>query len=244
MVQMSKNYPANMDRRGFLKSAGAGGAAFLGAGALSWGRPERAPVPRAGDEPGVMSPNEDLMQEHALLDRVLLIYEEAVRRLEGQKALDPDLLMRSARVIRNFIEQYHEKLEEGHVFPRFQQAGRMTDLVAVLLEQHKAGRALTEAILSSSTARVFADPAGRKKLRAAILSFIRMYRPHAAREGSVLFPAFRNLLPAAEFQDLGAMFEKKEHEILGPEGFEGQVQVVAGLERQLGTYAISQFTPK
>jgi hemerythrin-like domain-containing protein len=244
MSELDKRRPVNMDRRGFLKSASAGGAAFLGAGALAWGRPGPAPGSRTGSEPGVMSPNEDLMQEHALLSRVLLIYEEAVRRLEGQKALDPDLLMKSARVIRDFIEEYHEKDEETYVFPRFQKAGQQTDLVALLLEQHKAGRGVTEAILASSNGRVFADPAGRKRLIAAIRSFIRMYRPHAAREGSFLFPAFRNLLSPAEFDDLGAMFEKKEHEILGPEGFEGQVQVVAGLERQLGIYDLAQFTPR
>ena len=70
-----------------------------------------------------------------------------------------------------------------------------------------------------------------------------MYRPHEAREGSVLYPAFRDLLPTQEFFDLGDLFEKKEHEVLGSEGFEGQVEVVAGLEKQLGIYDLSQFTP-
>ncbi len=244
MKELDRPSPVNMDRRRFLMSAGAGGAALLGAGTLAWGRPWPGPGLRAASELGVMSPNEDLMQEHALLSRVLLIYEEAIRRLEGGKALDPGLLMRAARVIRDFTEDYHEKDEETYVFPRFRKAGQQTELVAVLLEQHKAGRAVTEAILSSSTGQVFADSAGRKRLIAAIRSFIRMYRPHAAREGSFLFPAFRNLLPPAEFDDLGAMFEKKEHEILGSEGFEGQVQVVAGLEWQLGIYDLAQFMPK
>jgi hemerythrin-like domain-containing protein len=191
-----------------------------------------------------MSPNEDLMQEHALLNRVLLIYEEAIRRLNGQKSLDPELLRKSAQMIQNFIERYHEKLEEDFVFPRFEKAGKFLDLVAVLREQHKAGRVLTEAIIASSTAQVFADPAGRERLTAALSSFIRMYRPHEAREGSALFPAFRELVPAREFEELGEMFEEKEHDLLGPEGFEGQVRAAAGLEQKLGIYEIAQFTPK
>jgi hemerythrin-like domain-containing protein len=244
MSQTDKDRPANLDRRGFLKSVGIGGTALLGAGARPRNRFDSAVRQRAGNEPGVMSPNEDLMQEHALLNRVLLIYEEAVRRLEARKDLDPDILKRSAQIIQHFIEQYHERLEEDYVFPRFERAGKLLDLVPVLREQHKAGRVLTGTIISSSTAQVFADPAGRKKLTDSLSSFIRMYRPHESREGSVLFPAFRNLIPAGEFQELGEMFEKKEHELLGPEGFEGQVQTVAGLEQQLGIYAISQFTPK
>jgi len=244
MNQTDEKWTAVFNRRRFLKSAGLGGAAFLGAGALAGVRPDFVARPGADEDAGVMSPNEDLMQEHALLNRVLLIYVEAVRRLEGQKALDPNLLKRSAQIIQHFIEQYHEILEEDHVFHRFEKAGKLLDLVAVLREQHKAGRVLTEAIILSSTAQVFADPAGRKKLTAALSSFIRMYRPHESREGSVLFPAFRDLVPAREFQELGEMFEKKEHELLGAEGFEGQVQTVAGLEQQLGIYAISQFTPR
>ena len=233
-----------MDRRGFLKSAGIGGAAFLGAGALSGNRLDSDLGPLAGSEAGLMSPNEDLMQEHALLNRVLLIYEQVVRRLEGQKGLEPDILKRSAQIIRHFIEQYHEKLEEDFVFPRFEKAGKLLDLVAVLREQHKAGRALTEVIISSATAQVFTDPTERKKLVGAITSFIRMYRPHETREGSVLFPAFRDLVPGREFQELGEMFEKREHELLGPEGFEGQVQAVAVIEKRLGIYELSQYTPR
>ena len=38
-------------------------------------------------------------------------------------------------------------------------------------------------------------------------AFIRLYQPHAAWEGSVLFPAFRKLLPPAEFLKLGSQSE-------------------------------------
>ena len=79
------------------------------------------------------------MQEHALLDRVLLIYEEIARRLEDGSRLDPDVLAQAARTIRQFIEQYHEELEEEQVFPRFEKAGPLAGLVTVLLEQHAAG---------------------------------------------------------------------------------------------------------
>lgn len=244
MSQIDKGSRACWDRRRFLRSAGAAGVAAFGAAALA-GRTSGSPAtPGAETGAAAMSPNEDLMQEHALLERVLLVYEECLRRLEGRTEPAPDLLSRSALIVRNFVEQYHEKLEEEHVFPRFEKAGKLTDLVAVLLEQHKSGRALTGRILSLATPAGFAGPDGRTELVGALRAFIRMYRPHASREGSVLFPAFRDLVPAKEFAALGDMFEKREHEVLGPEGFEGQVGVIAGLERQLGIYGLPQFTPK
>jgi hypothetical protein len=42
----------------------------------------------------------------------------------------------AAGIVRRFIEDYHEKLEEDSVFPRFGKAGKQTDLVKVLLAQH------------------------------------------------------------------------------------------------------------
>ena len=41
-------------------------------------------------------------------------------------------LSRAAGIIRHFIEEYHEKLEEQHLFPRFRKAGKLVELVNVL----------------------------------------------------------------------------------------------------------------
>ncbi len=116
--------------------------------------------------------------------------------------------------------------------------------MSVLLEQHRAGRVLTGRILERADAVAIKRRGERQKLLDDIRAFIRMYRPHASREGSVLFPAFRGLLPAKEFLDLGDKFEAKEHEVLGAEGFEGQVAHVAELEKRLGIGDLSRFTPK
>jgi hemerythrin-like domain-containing protein len=207
----------------------------VGPGVESAARDEAAAAP--------VSPNEDLMQEHALLERVLLIYEEIGRRLQSADRPDPGILAQAAGTIRRFIEQYHEKLEEDNVFPRFEGSGPLGELVKTLRVQHAAGRAMTERIITRATASAFADPAERGGLQDDIRTFIRMYRPHAAREGSVLFPAFRELMPAKEFLDLGDRFEAKEHEVLGPEGFEGQVVRVAELERRLGIGELGRLTP-
>ena len=99
-----------------------------------------------------VTPTEDLMREHGLLNRVLLIYEESARRLGAKGDFDPRVLSESAAIIKNFIENYHEKLEEDYLFPRFRKAGRLTDLVAVLLQQHEAGRRVTAQIQQLATA--------------------------------------------------------------------------------------------
>ena len=71
-----------------------------------------------------------------------------------------------------------------------------------------------------------------------------MYSPHEAREDTVVFPAFKEILSKNEYDSLGEQFEKKEHELFGQDGFESMVEKVAGIEKKLGIYDLSQFTPK
>jgi hypothetical protein len=70
-----------------------------------------------------------------------------------------------------------------------------------------------------------------------------MYRPHAAREDTILFPALRSIVSAKEFDDLGEEFEDKEEKLFGAGGFEKIIGQVAELEKTIGLYDISQFTP-
>jgi len=51
-----------------------------------------------------------------------------------------DVVTKSAKIIWSFIEQYHEKLEEEHLFPRFRKHNLLVDRVNVLQQQHQAGR--------------------------------------------------------------------------------------------------------
>ncbi len=201
-----------MNRRGVL----------LGFGALA-AAPKAKPKPK---EPEV-TPTEDLMREHGLLNRILLVYEECARR-----SPPPPQLRQAAQIIKDFIESYHEKLEEEHIFPRFEKAGKLTDLTATLRKQHAAGREITAQLIAGK-----GDPAQ------LVAQFVRMYRPHEAREDTVLFPAFRELVGGKEYTRLGDQFEDREHELFGKQGFEGKVEEVAQIERDLGIYDLAKFTP-
>lgn len=192
-----------------------------------------------------ISPGEDLMREHGVLKRVLLVYEEAERRLlAGGADVSPDAVHKSATLIRTFIEDYHEKLEEDFLFPRYRKANKLVDLVEVLAEQHQAGRRLTDRVLQLATNASLKDEANRKQLATTLRLFVRMYAPHEAREDTVLFPALRKIVTPNEYDSLGEEFEEKEHELFGEGGFEDIVDKVAAIEKELGIYDLAQFTPK
>jgi hemerythrin-like domain-containing protein len=222
-------------RRDFLAGA------MVGLTGLAGAAPAAAAAPPPAED---VSAPEDLMREHGVLRRILLIYETALHRMGLTPGKVPaEVFFQSATLIRKFVEDYHEKLEENFIFPLYERRGELLPLVATLRKQHQAGRQLTVTVLRSATADQFPKEEPRRQIIHACKAFIRMYRPHAAREDTVLFPALHKLMTAAEMDKLGDRFEDEENRLFGKEGFEHIVAQVAGIEKQLGILDLDQFTP-
>jgi hemerythrin-like domain-containing protein len=187
---------------------------------------------------------EDLMREHGALGRILLIYEAELRDIDAGKEPSCRVLFKAAKIVRNFVENYHEKLEEDLVFPRFEKAGKLADLAKVLREQHSAGRRLTDVILDISKPGETGGKSRLLRLRDALRAFIAMYRPHKAREDTILFPALHEIVSQKEYAELGERFEDREQELFGKDGFESMVRAIGELEKELNIYDLSGFTAK
>lgn len=194
-------------------------------------------------EPEISAP-EDLMREHGVLNRILLVYEEGLRRLRAREDVPPEVFRTPAGLVRRFVEDYHEQLEEKFIFPRFDKGHALTSLVAVLREQHQAGRRLTDSVLHNAAPARFGSADGRQDVIRACEAFIRMYRPHEAREDTVPFPALYKVVPAKEVAELGERFEEEEHRLFGEGGFDKTVEQIAAVEKQLDIYDLARFTPR
>lgn len=118
----------------------------------------------------------------------------------------------------------------------------MTDLVHTLREQHDRGRQITAHLLSLSKGTGSLKPSS-EAVQLLLRSFLLMYRPHEAREDTVLFPAFRKLVSSHEYDSLGEEFERNEEKRFGEDGFARIVGRIADIEKALGIYELSQFTP-
>jgi hemerythrin-like domain-containing protein len=103
-------------------------------------------------------------------------------------------------------------------------------------------RGVTADVLNLAKAPMRTD-ADRSQLGARLVAFTRMYRPHASREDTVLFPAFHELVGEKAYRELGEEFEDREKKVLGASGFEGAVKEVANLEAALGIEDLAKFTP-
>lgn len=226
-------------RRHLLLAAGAAGAGLLfagmpGAGALAEERKDEKEV-------GAV---EDLMREHGVLRRALLVYSESAPKLRaGGKGVDPAALNATAKLFRTFGEDYHEKmLEEPYIFPAVKQTkGPAAAYPDVLVRQHARGREITEYILSV-TGKGAIGTGDMKPLARAFDGFVRMYENHAAREDTIVFPAWKDALSEKQLDELGDKFEDIEKQMFGSDGFEDAVKKIGDIERTLGFADLARFT--
>jgi hemerythrin-like domain-containing protein len=187
---------------------------------------------------------EDLMREHGVIRRAILVYREAAVKLRAKPSdVDPDILRRTALLFRNFGEDYHEKkLEETHIFPTIKKAGGpAVAYVDILVAQHQRGREITDYVLAV-TAKGAIGTGDAEPLARALDSVELMYEHHAAREDTIVFPAWKDALSAHQLGEMGEKFEEIEHQQFGKDGFEDAVTQIGRIEQALGLADIARFT--
>lgn len=196
-----------------------------------------------GGEAGV-SAVEDLMREHGVLRRILIVYDQTAPRLTRDAAgIDTSALRDAAILFRQFGEDYHERaLEERFLFPELQKSdGEASGLVDTLLAQHQRGREITDYILQTlsdgSIVTAAAEPLSR-----ALLAMKRMYEAHSAWEDTVVYSAWKQVMEPNRLHELAETFEEIEHQQFGDDGFDEAVRRVRSIEQRLGVANLASFT--
>jgi len=200
------------------------------------------PAAEAGAKPGAseeqeVSAPEDLMREHGVIRRVLVVYREAAARLRSRADRDRlpfDALSSAAKLLRSFGEDYHEKqLEEAHIFPALRRTGAAAQgYVDALIAQHDRGRQISDFVIATAAAPL--DGSRAESLASALVSFARMYEEHAAFEDTVVFPAWKRTMTSRQLDEAGELFEELEHKSFGKDAFDDAVAQLGQIERAFG----------
>ncbi len=240
-------------RREFLRSsAAAAGTSLLlsacGRGTATQSEPradEQASAKKENNEMGgEVTATEDLMREHGVLRRALLVYTAAAAKVRGEhSSVVADALQKTATLFRDFGEEYHEKkLEEAYIFPAVKKAGGLAATYAdILIVQHASGREITDYILAVTRGAKL-GATNSEPLAKAMDALVLMYRNHAAREDTIVFPAWKQTLTAEELDEMNDKFEDIEREQFGEDGYENAVKQIADIESSLGLADLEQFT--
>jgi hemerythrin-like domain-containing protein len=193
---------------------------------------------------GEVTATEDLMREHGVLRRCLLVYTVAAIKLRANaSSIAPDALQKAAKLFRAFGEEYHEKkLEEAYIFPAVKKvSGEAASYPDILIAQHNRGREITDFIINVTQGAKLGT-GNAEALSKSMEAFVLMYRNHAAREDTIIFPAWKQTMTAKQLDEMNDKFEDIEHEQFGEDGFEDAVKQISAVESSLGLADISQFT--
>jgi len=243
---------SNSTRRQFIRSSTIVGAGLLlagcrgGAGTTSQTKAsdESPAKPDENQMGGEVTATEDLMREHGVLRRALLVYSATAIKLRANaSSVGPEALQKTAKLFKAFGEEYHEKkLEEAYIFPAVKKAGgEAANYADVLVVQHNRGREITDYIISMTQGAKL-GPGNTEPLAKALEAFVLMYRNHAAREDTIVFPAWKQTMTAKQLDEIGDKFEDIEKEQFGMDGFEDAVKQISAIEGSLGLADIAQFT--
>ena len=228
------------DRRRFLR-----GSALAGAGLLVAACEKHSAGGAETDEKGgEVTATEDLMREHGVLRRALLVYTTAAMKLRAKPdAIPPDALLKTAKLFRAFGEDYHEKkLEEAYIFPAVRKVGgEAANYPDILIAQHDRGREITDYIVNVTQAAKW-GPNNAEEMARVLEAFVLMYRHHAAREDTIIFPAWKQTMNEDKLDEINDKFEDIEHQQFGEDGFEDAVKQISAIETSLGLADIAQFT--
>jgi hemerythrin-like domain-containing protein len=134
-------------------------------------------------------------------------------------------------------------LEEQHIFPIVRKSGgALARYVDVLLSQHARGREITSYIRAvTASAKIgitHAEPLAR-----VLEGFVRMYESHAAREDTIIFPAWKKNFSIKQLDELADQFEDIEHRTFGKDGFDDAEEKISSIEGRLGLADLAHFTP-
>lgn len=186
---------------------------------------------------------EELMVEHGLLKRTILVYREFMRRVAASQPVSRALVLSSTQVIQDFIHGFHEPLEEGYVFPVVQRT--MPQVIADLLVQHARGREQTQIILTAAAAGKASVITGAAShaVAEAMDKFVIMYEPHESWEDTQVFPALRAASTGTQIVQLANHFASLQNQQFGPNAFAGMLEKVEASEKALGIYGLSMYTP-
>jgi len=230
----------NQDRRELLRNS-----ALLGLAIVAPGLPALAEQKNSDAKEPEVTATEDLMREHGVIRRALLVYAETARKLrENASSVDPSALRQTAQLFRAFCEDYHEKmLEEQHIFPLVRkQSANLQHYVDVLIAQHQRGREITEYILAVTNAGKISSQHA-EPLAKVFEGLVRMYENHAAREDTIIFPAWKTSFTDKQLDEISDQFEDIEHRMFGKDGFEDAEKKISNIEGVLGFADLAQFTP-
>ena len=197
-----------------------------------------------GEESVLVSPTELLSWDHAIMERLMIVFESKIASIAEGESRDLRPINHAALMLKEVGANHHMVDEERLIFPKIELSGRYDDLLKTLRLQHDRGRAILDRIIDLTRNSSVKSIAEMNEITHLCLSFTIMYRPHAALEETVIFPALYDFASNDEIMNIQAIIRGEEKGLLQNKEFGRRLDSLAIIEAQAGTSDLSRFTPR
>ncbi len=180
-----------------------------------------------------MQATEILMDEHRVIERVLVSLELAAQRLADGQAVPMDFFLKTADFIKGFADGCHHLKEEQVLFPTLEENGmsREAGPVAAMLADHEEGRRLTRAMRAAAERAQKGDSQAVSLVAQNALGYVALLRQHIQKENNILFPMADQVIPREQQSHVAEAFDHIEHEETGAGIHEKYLGIAAELEQ-------------
>ena len=150
-----------------------------------------------------------LMIEHRLIERMLLVIEDVLGKIESKHRVDPVFVDIAVDFIRVYADRTHHGKEEDILFRELNNKSLTPEdrqLMKELIEEHVFGRQTTKALVEANTRYRNGDETALADIAERLQTLIEFYPRHIQKEDKVFFPSSRNYFTEEEDQAMLAEF--------------------------------------
>jgi hemerythrin-like domain-containing protein len=157
-----------------------------------------------------MKATQILMDEHRLIERVLVAMQTAASRLSNGETIRPAFFINAALFFKNFADGCHHKKEEDILFAAMNPSGSPVSggPLAVMLAEHEQGRDFIREIRAEAERWEKGDLSAQGPLAQNALGYAQLLRAHIYKEDNILFPMADQLLAPAMQEQVAADFDR------------------------------------
>lgn len=157
-----------------------------------------------------------IKSEHKNLGAVLYSLDKLIEEIDSGKQPDFSIFHGLFTYIDRFLDRYHHPKENHYLFPKLLARAPETEkLIRELGQQHTEGEILFVEMLKALSAYEFSGDAEFPHFRETVNRYTEFERNHAQKEEEEVLPRAREVLEAADWEEIDAAFDENEDPIFG-----------------------------
>lgn len=175
---------------------------------------------------------EALRHEHRVIERSLRTLDGICEKLQRGIEIPAETLVQFVDFLRTYADGLHHRKEEAQLFPALLRSGASHNegVIAIMLEEHEAGRAFIRELDEATQAYKVGDPRTVRRFVLGAWRYMDLLTEHIHKEENVLFVLADEALDDDSLASLAEAFEIEDEKFGAglPEKYE---RIAAQLER-------------